>query len=111
MTFQQCNHTELYQLCLAAEISIHPKTSREMMILYLEGDEEPPELPDDTHPIHKWRLGIMKFILAHWEKLSTQVTCPAKSKDPRACFGCADVQVITCIVTNEENEKLIAEEQ
>ena len=106
--FSRCNHTELYQACVRAELLVRPDESREAMISYLEGLDEPPPLPEADHSLHAWRHGIMGFLLDYWKQVETQITCPAKSKDPRSCFGCLDTQVITCIVQNPENERLIA---
>jgi hypothetical protein len=39
--------------------------------------------------------------------METQLTCPAKSKDPKACFQCVDAQVVTCLVQNENDIALI----
>jgi hypothetical protein len=77
------------------------------MIAYLEGDEEPEPIEEPDHPVHALRHGIMSFLLEHWRQLETQITCPAKSKDPRSCFGCIDTQVVTCLVQNPENEHRI----
>jgi len=97
--FEALNHSELYQMCRDAQINAHPATPRETLIQLLLGELEPP--PNAPHPIDGWRHGIMGFLLEHWRAIESQLTCPAKSKDPRACFGCVDTQVISCLVTNE----------
>jgi hypothetical protein len=102
--FDALNHTELYQLCRGAEIYVSPDATREKMVAYLSGEEEP-ELVQ--HPIDDWRHGLMRFVIDYWKKLETQITCPAKSRDPKACFQCIDTRVIACVVTNEPNENLI----
>jgi hypothetical protein len=102
--FAALNDTELYQLCRHAQVQVVPATPREKMIAYLLGEEEPTE---EYNPIDSWRIGIMRFVEAYWKKLETQLTCPAKSLDPRACFQCTDTRVIACIVENEVNEQLI----
>lgn len=102
--FADCNHTELYQICRRLGLRIAPNTDKEKMIAYLMGEEEPP--PCD-HPVDSWRHGLMGFLLDHWQTVRSQLTCPAKSGDPRACFNCLDAQVITCIADNPENEDLI----
>jgi hypothetical protein len=108
MSLSNCNHTELYQMCIRADLLVSPSSSRELMIQILEGERgESPELTERNHSVHSWRFGIMGFLLDYWKQLETQITCPARSKDPRSCFGCIDTQVISCVVQNEENEKLI----
>jgi hypothetical protein len=62
---------------------------------------------DYGNAIDSWRHGLAGFVLDHWKRLQNQVTCPLKSADPMACFGCLDIQVITCIVKNPSNEQLI----
>jgi hypothetical protein len=84
---------------------VPPSTTKEKMIAYLTVEEDPEDL---VNPIDDWRLGIMQFVSDYWKKLETQITCPAKSKDPRACFQCPDSRVIACVVTNgSEAEQLI----
>lgn len=98
------NETELYQVCLNADLRISPASSKEDMIAYLLGTKEPPEEP---HEIDAWRRGIMGFLLDYWKVMEAQLKCPAKSGDPKACFQCLDTQVITCIVTNAPAEQHI----
>lgn len=43
----------------------------------------------------------MVFVNDFWPKLQSQIECPAKSRDPRACYECPDQQVIACLVKNE----------
>lgn len=104
-TFEKFNHTELYQACLSAGIVCPPGESREKLIEYLEGEAEPD--PGEMHDLDRWRHGIMGFILEYWSKLESQLTCPAKSKNPLSCFQCIDQQVIACVVQNKPNEHLI----
>lgn len=112
--FTKYNYTELQQMCINARLPILPTTPREKLIAYLEGTEEPPEIDEHSHPIHSWRHAFIGFLLDQWKKMATQITCPAKAlKDPvnpnpRPCFGCIDVQVITCLVQNHKAEKLIS---
>lgn len=105
--FEVCNHTELYQLCRAAGIPVLPSYDRHQLIELLIGEEDPEEITEADHPIDAWRHAIMEFVEDHWAMLEPQITCPAKSKDPRSCFGCVDGQVITCLVKNPGNEHLI----
>lgn len=102
--FDSYNHTELYQTCRQAGLSVHPAMTKEMLIAILGGEQEPPVF---EHPLDPWRRGIMGFLIEHWKQVETQLTCPAKSKDPNACFGCVDAQVTSCLVTNESNLHLI----
>ncbi len=100
----RCNATELYQLCRKAKLAVLPSASKEEMAALLIGELEPIE---EYHNIDSWRIALMQFVLDYWRKLETQITCPAKSRDPRACFQCTDAQVITCVVDAEAHEDLI----
>ncbi len=50
----------------------------------------------------------MRFLLEHWPMVFSQLTCPAKTGDPLACFQCVDAQVVYCIVDNKKEEHHIA---
>lgn len=89
------NHTELYQACREAGLNVHPSTDVEDLIAYITGEKCP---PDAHHPIDDWRDAIMRFILDYWKKVHVQLKCPAGTGDPKACYGCLDVQVTTCLV-------------
>jgi len=102
--FEDCNHTELLQICRRVGLHISPSTPKEKMIAYLLGEEEP---PIEDNVVDSWRHGLMGFVLDHWQTIRSQLACPAKTQDPRACFTCCDTQVIACVVGNPENEELI----
>jgi hypothetical protein len=102
--FDACNHTELLQLCVRAGLQVPPATPKEMLIAYLTGEEAPPA---EKNNVDTWRHGIMGFLLDHWAAVRPQLSCPAKSGDPRSCFNCEDPQVISCLVDNPDDEHLI----
>jgi hypothetical protein len=97
--FDPYNRTELHQLCQANGIRIARDTPREEMVRLLLG--EATMHPDQYSDLDEWRHAIMGFVLDHWDRLSTQLTCPAKSGDPKACFGCVDSRVQYCLDKNE----------
>ena len=103
--FAPINHTEAYQMARSAGIVALPDTSKELLVAYLLGEQEPDT--ETHHELDRWRHGIMGFILEHWRVMETQLTCPAKSKDPRSCFQCVDAQVVSCLVQNESNIHLV----
>ena len=94
------NDTELYQICRKAGLDVLPRDSREHLIALLEGYEEQ-SMPENYHPIDTLRDALMAFVIDHWSKIQSQVTCPAKTCDPRACYGCVDQQVVACFVKNQ----------
>lgn len=102
--FARFNWTELYEMARRAGLNISPTHQREELISFLSGEAEPPSAVPE---IDRWRYGIMGFLLAHWRAVETQLTCPAKTKDPKACFNCLDQQVISCLVQNKNDIGLI----
>jgi len=102
--FASFNETELYQMARKAGLPVLPSMPKEQFIRLLLGEEEPQAV---THELDRWRHGIMGFLIEHWRVMETQLTCPAKSKDPKACFQCVDAQVVTCLVQNENDIALI----
>lgn len=103
-SLEACNRTELYQLCIRSGLNVQPNSSRQYLIGVLMGEEAESNLPN---AIDTYRVAIMQFVEDHWAVLEPQLTCPAKTRDPKACFGCVDAQVMTCIVQNPDNEHLI----
>ena len=103
--FTDCNHTELYQICRRQGLKVLPSEPREKLIAYLMGEEEPNAT---DHVVDSWRNGIMGFLLDHWQTVRSQLTCPAKSGNPNACFACTDSMVISCVANSGPgNEELI----
>lgn len=92
--FEACNDTELYQLARRAGLTVLPNLPREQLVKCLLGEEYPPPV---RHEIDEWRVALMGFVLDYWRVIESQLTCPAKSGDPRACFGCVDAQVVSCV--------------
>jgi len=75
------------------------------MVALLEGVEEQEYV---EHPVDAWRDALMRFIDDFWVKIQSQLTCPAKSRDPKACYVCVDTQVYACLVKNEAVQHHIA---
>lgn len=100
LIFSAYNHTELHQLCQVRGIRIAHTATRETMVRLLSGAETADI--ESYSEMDEWRHGIMGFVLDHWDALSTQLTCPAKSGDPKACFGCVDARVQYCLNQNEK---------
>ena len=102
--FDRYNYTELYQACRSAGVVCLPNEPRQKLIDYLEGDASPGPVVQE---FDRWRHGIMGFVLEYWVKLESQLSCPAKSRNPLACFTCIDTQVVFCIVEAKDHEQLI----
>lgn len=97
------NTTEL----VTAAVQVNPEAHRglpdEVLIAIIQGEDV--ELPQRT--LNKKRLKIMSYINANWSQVSYQVSCPAKTRDDHACFGCTDTQVTSC--TLENSKKFLAD--
>lgn len=102
--FDKCNHTELYQSAIDAGLPAQPTNSKEELAAMLEGTLEP---EPKYHIVDSYRDAIMAFVNDYKIKLASQLTCPAKSLDPRACYGCIDTQVIACVIKNAPVEQYI----
>lgn len=102
--FEALNHTELYQLCRAAGLTVTPATGRDRLVELLLGVGEP-NLAEAQHPIDRYRLALIGFVGANWERIQTQITCPMRElpTNPRPCFGCLDSHVVSCLVDNRAN--------
>ena len=108
--FSDVNLTELYQICRRNGLPVPPGMTREHYIGWIVGDFV---LTESGGALDDWRWGLINFIDAHWMSVRPQLTCPAKNlkdvpvPDPKPCFGCSDMQVITCVVQNQKSERLI----
>lgn len=104
--FARCSHTELFQIAKRAGHAVQPMFDRERLIRIITLEEECPQAPNEVDDI---RFAIMGFLIKYRKKLETQITCPAKSFLPDACFGCVDAQVAHCYASNgADNQRLIS---
>jgi hypothetical protein len=102
--FTRCSHTELYQIARRAGHNVLPTLSRDELIKVIVLDAEDSKA---VHDIDETRRAIMRFLIEHRKKLETQVTCPARTFEPDACFGCVDAQVICCLVSHGSDAQRI----
>lgn len=93
----ELNQSELLILAQEHNPNVHRGLTRETLYAIISGEEV--EVPD--RHVDRVRLKIMEFIDAHFEQVEPIVqACPAKTRDPRACFQCTDIQVMECALTN-----------
>ena len=72
-------------------------------------------MTEEEHPVDKWRLTIISFLLDYWVLVHPLLLCPAKDmkhpdpaqRNERPCFGCSDLQVMACVADNGKNESRI----
>jgi hypothetical protein len=96
----EVNLSELVLLAQNEDPEAHRGLGRSHLKSIILGDEEE-ELPLRT--INKVRLRIMEFVNTHWLQVRPFVQCPAKTRDPRACFQCTDHQAVECAMSNKDD--------
>ena len=96
---KKLNATELQALCRGAGLETGSRNTEVLAPAVLGEREVPP------NPMDKRRLQMMRYILKHWAAVESQLSCPARSGDPRACFGCTDIQVGICITQQPESKQ------
>jgi hypothetical protein len=94
------NLSELVVIAQNFAPEAHRGLSRELLISIIENHDNEVELPQRT--INKKRLRIMRYVNDNWGQVEYQVSCPAKTRDPHACFVCTDVQTAECVLQNRK---------
>ncbi len=94
--FDNLNDTELATMAAMHNMEAHRDLPRPVLLALCEGDEV--ELPQRT--LNKKRLAIMQYINDNWSQVNYQISCPAQSQHPYACFGCTDCQTSQCVLDN-----------
>jgi hypothetical protein len=90
------NRSELAAIAQEFDREAHRGLPEEVLIELIESSGL--ALPE--RKVNKKRLQIVQHIIKNWAALCYQVSCPAKSQDPRACFRCQDLQVACCTIEN-----------
>jgi len=99
----RCNHTELYQMCRAKSLNVHPSMSIDNLIdVFINAKPS-----SEPNVFDSWRSGLTGFVFEYWKILEPQLTCPIRSKDPTSCWGCLDTQVIACVEGTSQYEDAI----
>lgn len=98
MSLDELNLSELVAIAREVEPEAHRALGREVLAQIIEGKAV--TLPQRT--INKKRLLITQYLDANWDQVSSLVSCPAKTRDPWACFGCTDVQAAACVTDNKD---------
>lgn len=91
----RCNRTELQNMCRRAGTPFDPAWTKDTLAKALLGMVQ----ASRENPIDSMRDGIMRYLIDHRRSLSAQITCPARSFDPKACYGCPDARPIHCFIT------------
>lgn len=100
MDLDDLNTTELVYLAQEVDEEVHRGLSKEALKdLIVTGE---PQGLQQRH-VNKVRLRIMQYITDHWKQVEPLLSCPASSRDLRACYQCTDIQVVECALTNKKN--------
>lgn len=99
MSLDDLNMSELVLVAQDFDEGAHRGMSRGELLEIIEagGDSNLP-----MRKVDKVRLRIMQYIIENWNQVSYQISCPAKSQHPRACFSCLDLQVSECAIRNRK---------
>lgn len=101
MDLEDFNDSEIVMLAQEVDESAHRGVPREVLLQIIEqGSSEGVGLR--PRRVNKLRLRIMDFILDNWKQVEPLLSCPARTKDRRACFQCTDIQTIECTVLNQK---------
>lgn len=94
----QCNHTELVQLCniLNPDAKAHMRMKRSMLEEILQG-----VIPDNPprNKVNTYQSKLRLFIRKHKEKISDQMELDCTGD----CYQCHDFMVMGCYVTNADH--------
>ena len=105
MDLDELNLSELAQLTQSMDPRAHRDLPREVLVALFRGEEY--DLPDRS--VDEYRERIFLFVDHNWEQLSPLISCPLKTRSPRSCFTCTDIQVAECVTQNRStfrfNEK------
>jgi len=101
MDLEDLNDSELVMLAQEVDESAHRGVAREVLVQIVEqGTSEDIDLR--PRRVNKLRLKIMEFILDNWKQVEPLLSCPARTREQRACYQCTDVQAVECAVLNQK---------
>ena len=96
MMLDELNLSELAQLAQSMDPRAHRDLPREVLVAIANGEEY--DLPDRS--VDDYRDRVYLFVDQNWEQLSPLISCPLKTRAPRSCFTCVDLQVAECVTQN-----------
>ena len=99
MDLDDLNDSELAMLAQEVDEHAHKGLGRPALMQIIETGAA-----EDLRPrrVNKLRLKIMDFILGNWSQVEPLLSCPATTKNSRACYKCTDVQVVECTLLNQK---------
>jgi len=94
----ELNMTELVTVASYTNPRVHHGLSRLVLESIVRGEDV--ALPERNIDI--WRATIFTFVDQHWVQCAPLLSCPLKTRDPKSCFQCPDVQVAECTLQNHK---------
>lgn len=96
MNLAELNQSELTVLASNLNENVHRGLPREVLVAIIRGEEV--ELP--PRRVDSFRAHIYTYVERYWSQFEPLIACPLKTRHPRACFRCSDVQVGECTLQN-----------
>lgn len=98
MDLNELNHTELVALARMIDPHVTRGYDRFALIAILDEDED---LNLDKPAVDFARDDIYQMVNHYWHQVESLISCPMKSREARACYGCSEIQVAECTISNE----------
>jgi len=99
MSWNELNDSELVLLATMVNPRVHRGIPRKVLIALLD-DEEVYDLP--PREVDDARDDIFQMVDRYWSQVESLISCPMKTRQPRACYGCLDIQVAECSLLNQK---------
>lgn len=97
---KEFNQRELALIAQDVNPNAHAGLRRDVLYDVACGEEI--DLPE--RKLDRYRLRVMEFVNEYWEQVRPLLsTCPARTRNPRACFQCTDLQSMECVLVNKDN--------
>lgn len=96
MNLDDFNTSELTVLASNLNANVHRGLPREVLVAIIQGEDV--ELP--PRRVDSYRHHIFTYVDKYWDQVEPLISCPLKSRHPRSCFRCSDIQVGECTTQN-----------
>jgi hypothetical protein len=98
-SWDDLNDSELVHLARMVNPNVHRGVAREDLIALIEEEIEC-DLPERN--VDLARKNLFTMVDKFWSQVESLLSCPLKTRNPRACFGCTDIQVAECSLLNKK---------
>jgi hypothetical protein len=108
MVWDDLNDSELVHLARMVNPRVHRGIARSDLIALVE-EEVGYELP--KRGVDQAREDLFEMVNQFWSQVESLLSCPMKTRNPRACFSCTDIQVAECSLLNKKLIESIQKEE